>query len=493
MTYTPLNIGNGRKLTAEDLAHMETGIIGAYEYADDVVAGVQAGTVSASVIDDGIDRAVTEGRIPTVDPTDLTGYATETYVDQSLVPYATETYVTEALLAHDGGSGEPVDLSAYALKSELHDAPDLTPYALKADVPAAPDLSGYALKTDIPEVPPAPDLSPYALKTELPEPVSLDGLATETFVNNAVANVPAPDLSAYALAADVPAPVDLTPYALAADVPAPVDLSGYATETFVQNTIDAVAVEGPQGPQGPVGIVTGTTPPASPVEGQLWLDTSPQLDLTTLPGILGAWRAEDVPHLATGQGVQYVPSLVGLRSPLFQSSAGNRPTMVLDAVNSRPALRFTKTSSQSMEAPLPNVSGPLTVVSVFQCSTNETAIYSSGDAKYVTLFYGASNFASLGSGADMTTHPGNLSWNIVVQVIDGASSRVYWTSTASSPWTVPDQGGVGFQDALRVGNNSGTMFSNALIGELALYGRGLSDGEVRGIFAELAPKYGVTV
>lgn len=43
-------------------------------------------------------------------------------------------------------SGDGVDLSKYALKTDI---PDLTGYALKSDMP---DLTGYALKTDIPDV-----------------------------------------------------------------------------------------------------------------------------------------------------------------------------------------------------------------------------------------------------------------------------------------------------------------------------------------------------
>jgi hypothetical protein len=86
---------------------------------------------------------------------DLTGYATETYVQQQI-----------AAIEHP-----TTDLSGYALKSEI---PSLSNYATLQYV-----VTHYANKEDI------PDVTGYALKTEIP---SLDGYAKTTDI---------PDVSAY--------------------------------------------------------------------------------------------------------------------------------------------------------------------------------------------------------------------------------------------------------------------------------------------------------
>ena len=57
-----------------------------------------------------------------------------------------------------------VPFAMYAAKAAEAEI-DLSGYALKTDIPATPDLSGFALKSDIPTT---PDLSRYALKTDLP-------------------------------------------------------------------------------------------------------------------------------------------------------------------------------------------------------------------------------------------------------------------------------------------------------------------------------------
>ena len=187
-----------------------------------------------------------EGKIPSVD-----GLASEKYVDNAvknvkpdLDGYATETYVNNAIAnAQLGGSDTEVDLSGYATKDDLkgyaakehtHDEyltehQDLSDYALKSEIPTdylssipdeyvtetemteainnakldgeSVDLSDYAKKTDIPTTLPASDVYDWA-KAEI-KPVytadevgalpnttvipSIEGLASEEYVNNAIA------------------------------------------------------------------------------------------------------------------------------------------------------------------------------------------------------------------------------------------------------------------------------------------------------------------
>lgn len=96
---------------------------------------------------------------------DMSGYATETYVDEQIVKVQT---------------GGTIDLGNYATKAELEEAISNI------------DISGI-------------DLSEYALKEEIP---SLDGYATEDYVAQAIANAQLGggevDLSIYALKSEVP-------------------------------------------------------------------------------------------------------------------------------------------------------------------------------------------------------------------------------------------------------------------------------------------------
>ena len=123
--------------------------------------------------------------------------------------------------AHDA-SGEPVD-----------GAVDLNNYYTKEEVDSKiPDVSSFAttgyVNQQIGEI----DFSPYATKAEIP---STAGLATETFVNSAVAAA-APDLSGYALKAEIPSTEGLATEKFVEDeikkIPAP-DLSGYATKAEI--------------------------------------------------------------------------------------------------------------------------------------------------------------------------------------------------------------------------------------------------------------------
>lgn len=153
---------------------------------------------------------------------DLSNYYTKSETDEqitiALMPYvkateipsfdgmATTEYVDEAIAAVAG-----VDMTDYYTKSQ-------TDAAINA---AKPDLSGYYTKTQTDAAIKAakPDLTPYALKTELP---SVAGLASETYVNSAIAAIPPTDLSNYYTKAQTNTAInnakpDLTPYATKAN------------------------------------------------------------------------------------------------------------------------------------------------------------------------------------------------------------------------------------------------------------------------------------
>lgn len=111
------------------------------------------------------------------------------------------------LTAPRGGTGGTVDLSNYYTKAQTDEKiqevvnaipeVDLTGYATEEyvnnaianiDIPEV-DFTGYAtedfVRDSISAIEfPEPDLSPYALKTEIP---SIEGLASETYVDNRVA------------------------------------------------------------------------------------------------------------------------------------------------------------------------------------------------------------------------------------------------------------------------------------------------------------------
>ena len=159
-----------------------------------------------------------------------------------------------------------IDLSNYALKSDIPEAPDLSGYALKTDIPAESNLeeyaktadieATYAKKTDIPE---APDLSGYALKEDIPSSPDLSAYAQKSDISAVPTKVSAfendanyltehQSLDDYAKKSDIPVvPTktsdlqndsgfltehqDLSAYALKADIPAKANLEGYARTT----------------------------------------------------------------------------------------------------------------------------------------------------------------------------------------------------------------------------------------------------------------------
>lgn len=172
-------------------------------------------------------EAIAEIAIPSVE-----GLATENYVDEAIANIehpdvdlsglATEEFVMQKIAEAELAEGD-VDLSAYYTKSEI----DGKFEAL--DIPEQPDLSNYATKDEIPNVEglaseefvaaaiaaiehPTVDLSGLATEEfvqnkideiEIPE-VDLTGVATEEFVREAIAEIPAPDLSNFVTKDELP-------------------------------------------------------------------------------------------------------------------------------------------------------------------------------------------------------------------------------------------------------------------------------------------------
>ena len=217
------------------------------------------------------------------DMPDLTGYATETWVEskgyltehQSLADYALKSeipdvsgyalksevpsltgYATETWVESKGYLTEHQSLADYALKSEI---PSLDGYALKSEIPS---LDGYALKSEI------PSLDGYALKSEIPsldgyvqetnlktingesivgsgditiqatggvteEWINSKGYATETWVSNQGYLTEHQSLAGYALKSEIPS---LTGYATESWV----TNQGYTTQTYVDNKIGQI-------------------------------------------------------------------------------------------------------------------------------------------------------------------------------------------------------------------------------------------------------------
>lgn len=153
-----------------------------------------------------------------------------------------------------------IDITQYATKEELSNAVssiDLTDYAKTSDIPT---LEGYATKSYVDEnianvaTGGEVDLSNYVTKDTVYtkeetdakiveiEPISEDeiralftseGLATQTYVDNAVSNVPTTDLTGYATETYVDNKVD--------SIPA-IDLSNYYTkdETYSKTEVDTL-------------------------------------------------------------------------------------------------------------------------------------------------------------------------------------------------------------------------------------------------------------
>ena len=165
---------------------------------------------------------------------DLSSYATKVELEN----YDTSEQVDAKINAIEIPE---IDLSDYAKKSDIPDVSRFiteipSEYVTETELNAKgyltehQSLEGYAKITDI------PDVSGFALKSEIP---SVEGLATETYVQEKIAAIPEVDLSSYALKSEIPTvptkTSDLTNdsgFITSADIPE-VDLSNYALKTEI--------------------------------------------------------------------------------------------------------------------------------------------------------------------------------------------------------------------------------------------------------------------
>ncbi|MEN9946981.1 MAG: hypothetical protein RLZZ293_1367 [Pseudomonadota bacterium] len=194
------------------VTNMKNEILGgvgpAYDTLNELSTGLQANSDLATTLTNSlatkanityVDSSIATA-ISNIPPTDLTNYATTSYVDTAvanvsvdLTGYATETFVNNQISAIP-----PTDLTNYTTKS----------YVDTAVANVSVDLTGYATETFVNNqisAIPATDLTNYATKTYVDTAVAnsggnvdLTGYATETFVNTAISNIPPTDLTNYA-------------------------------------------------------------------------------------------------------------------------------------------------------------------------------------------------------------------------------------------------------------------------------------------------------
>lgn len=140
-----------------------------YDDLNERVEQIEKNGISDEAVSNAVEKYLEENDIQV----DLTGYATEAYVNEKIETIELtpgpegkpgkdgkdgEDYVlTEAdkkeiagMVEVSGGGSGDVDLSNYYTKSETDGKIKAAVDAI--EIPAAPDLSGYALKTEIPSV-----------------------------------------------------------------------------------------------------------------------------------------------------------------------------------------------------------------------------------------------------------------------------------------------------------------------------------------------------
>ena len=171
-----------------------------WEQLEERIDQIEENGVSDEVVANAVEKYMDENDIKV----DLTGYATEEYVQEQiegieipevdLTGYATEDYVGKKI-AEAQLEGEDVDLSVYYTKTETN--AEITK-AINGIVHPKPDLTNYYTKSETNTAinNAKPDLTKYALKTEIP---STAGLATESYVQDEISKIehPSTDLSNY--------------------------------------------------------------------------------------------------------------------------------------------------------------------------------------------------------------------------------------------------------------------------------------------------------
>lgn len=195
-----------------------------------------------------VDGAVAAIKIPSVE-----GFATETWVGEQ--GFLTEHQDISHLATKDEipsleGYAKTEDipsLNGYVQSSELPnfnefakttDIPSLEEYAKKSEIPS---LDGYAKTEDLPnfnefaKTEDIPSLDDYAKTSDIP---SLAGYATETYVNDKVAEIEIPSLDGYAKTEDIPS---LDGYAKTDEIPS---LEGYAKTSWVTEYVTDVVTGG---------------------------------------------------------------------------------------------------------------------------------------------------------------------------------------------------------------------------------------------------------
>ena len=199
------------------------------EFEDYVLSGGQADAIDLSVYAKSADvnaaLAELEGKIPAEQ--DLTNYATKEEVNALNIPsvegLASETYVNEKVAA----------IEIPVVPTKVSDFENDAKYITLSEVPAT-DLTKYYTKTDIDG-----KFADYATKDEVDalNIPSVEGLASETYVNEKVASIEIPS---------VPTKVsdfeNDANYITLSEVPT-TDLTGYATTAKMNDTLKAYVLK----------------------------------------------------------------------------------------------------------------------------------------------------------------------------------------------------------------------------------------------------------
>ena len=168
------------------------------EYGEETIIDLTADTVSSDALLEGVTAHASNGEVITGSLNldnyytkeetnalipDVSGYATQQYVNQQVSGIDLSNYATKAEVPSVDGLATETFVNAAVEAAQ----PDLTDYAKKSDIPS---LNGYATQTYVGEQIAAnkQDLSGYALKSEIP---STSGLASTSYVDGEIAEVTA--------------------------------------------------------------------------------------------------------------------------------------------------------------------------------------------------------------------------------------------------------------------------------------------------------------